>query len=214
MRLGYRKSEESKLMEKYEVAAFLHAAREIERDARSYYLFALMYLLGLRIGEAIILEWDHVGPTGTDGLPMNIQVPTLKQRQPKPPLISVPVLSHPKLVAQAFDRSRQPKAERRVRSRWLFGGEVPGEHLSKTQAYRLFCLLRDTARLRRDLTPHAFRHTAACELKALGADYTTCKRFLRHTEHDSTEVYMHIKPAQWARFRGALDLPPLKPLAR
>jgi hypothetical protein len=25
---------------------------------------------------------------------------------------------------------------------------------------------------------------------------------------------MHIKPAQWARFRGALDLPPLKPLAR
>ena len=243
MPLGYRKAEDSKWMFKHEVAAFLHAARYIESDMRAYYLFGLMYVLGLRAGEAILLEWDHLGPLDAHKLPVTVNVPTLKQRgenleglSPKErreasergarkTTISVPVLTHPRLVLAAFDRKRQPPEERRVRARYLFGGASPGEHISKTQAHRLFVLCYEAAKIRRGHTPHAFRHTAATFLGQAGADHATRQRFLRHTAHDVTETYTHVMPQQWARFKihrrpdgvivpGALDLPALKPLVR
>jgi integrase len=211
MPLGHRKPEDAYCMEKREIAAFLHAAREVERDARAYYLFALTYVLALRIGEALILEWEHLGPLDARGLPSLVSVPTLKKRLEKPPLIDVPVLSHPRLVLAAFDRRRQPKEERRARSPWLFGGATPGERLSMQQANRLFALCRDAARLKGGYTTHALRHTAATELEIAGMPRKLRERFLRQDERRASDL--DADAPQWARFRGKLDLPALKPLA-
>jgi len=241
---GFKRRLDSKWMFKPEVAAFLYAARNVERDERAYYLFALMYLLGLRQGEALLLEWDHLGPAGPDGAPAYVEIPTLKQRvyqleglSPKERreaseagalkrTMPVPILSHPRLVVAAFDKKRQPKDHRRVRSPWVFPGVEPGEHMSKSHAHRLFTLCIGAARLGgRGLTPHAFRHTAATYLSGAGASETTVQRFLRHTSRSVTQGYIHALPEEWARFKartgedgarvaGALDLPPLRPLAR
>lgn len=240
MRLGYRKAEDDKRMEKYEVAALLHAARNIELDARAYYMLSLMYFLGLRIGEVILLRWEHFVPPATAGGLPYVRVPTLKQhadaklrqfetskdksgeteRRALLNLYRVPVLSSPALVRFIFDKGRQTGPERAAKSPWLFTGTDPAAHLSKKQADRVFTNCREAARLRPGLTPHAMRYSATMALKRwqlgelrLGTvDMRTQAAFLRHTSVTVTERYVGVDAWDWERYRGALDLPPLAPL--
>lgn len=212
---GYRKDEDFKAMEKAQVAALLHAARSIERDPRAYLMFALMYLLGLRIGEATQLKWEYLGPLNAKGEPICVRVPTLKQRQDSPPLLTVPVLSHHNLVLAAFDRRRLTKDQRRARSPWLFPGDNGTKPLSHTQAYRVWEHCREAARLDARYTPHCLRHTAATTLARAGVPKTPLiVAFLRHkTRGDATDVYIHATPTEWVKWRGVLDLPPLAPIS-
>lgn len=219
MPYGWRKPEDCYEMEKREVSALLWAARNLERDPRSYYLLALCYLLGLRLGEAVRLEWRHVGPTDAAGRLLSVRIPTLKQRQGATPLISVPVLSHPKLVAAAMNPARR-KAERTGRSPWVFPGVNPAFHLSTRQGTRLFTYARDAAGLKKGYTSHSLRHTAVVEIgkfetEKLGLgqpSHVTAAAFLRHRIPGATAAYMRITMTQWERYRGCLDLPPLAPL--
>lgn len=227
---GSRKSDEQKYFSRPEVSALLYAARERTRDFPAYYMIALQYLLGLRIGEVLQLRYDHLGPLDTSGRVVYVNVPTLKKksaaRAARPicpftdkPLYPVPVLSHASLVAHAFDRKSHAEHERT--SPWLFpsrsaSGKRP---LTRSQAFRRFHAVREAAGLPDYYTPHALRHSSATAL------YERCRRnrvvsvFLRHSDgtrdEDGAAVthrYVHFSPAVWQEYRGALDLPPLQPL--
>lgn len=212
---GDRKPEDAKFMTKTQVAALLHAARDIERNPRAYFMLSLMYLLGLRISEARMLEWTHLGPLDEFGEPTVVTVPTLKQRQKTVPLVSVPVLSHPKLVLFAFNRRRAEKDKGGRRSQYLFPSARHIDQIAgPTPAWRLFDAARRSAGLPDYFSPHALRHTAATELGSAGAPHVVIQRFLRHASENVTDAYTHVAPSTWAQYRGALDLPPLAPIKR
>ncbi len=218
---GWRKPEDAKRLEKHEVHALLSAALYIERDPKAFYFFALMYLLALRVGEAVLMRWDYIGPLDETGRVLNVRVPTLKQHTDTPPLISVPVLSHPRLVLAAFNRRRLPVEERRVHSPWLFPSSDPTRHMSIRQAAYLFALCRDAAKLNPRFTPHSLRYAAVgalgdwevAQLGMLEASPRTATAFLRHTTRTTAETYMVRTTTAWRRYHGALDLPPLRPAA-
>lgn len=221
MRKGYTKSRDDKIMTPREIAALLYAAKEIRKDPIDYYLFFTQYLLGLRVGEALRLEYSHVSRIDKRGWPVTVMVPTLKRKRlpnGRIPQEKVPVLSHPNILARAFDRTWRRGAARR--SRFLFPGASPDRFLGVTPAGKRFKKLLELARIRPEISPHALRHSAASRLRAVTEDATIVGNFLRHKPGTganrgggaATPVYLHMLDEDWMRFRGALDLPPLRPL--
>lgn len=222
---GAVKIDEQKFMSRAEVAALLWGAREL--GTIPYYLFTLQYLLGLRIGEVIQLRYEHLGPIES-GWPLYVEVPTLKKRTQSDahppdeatglPLYKVPVLSHPALVVAAFDpRYRRGRG---AQSPWLFPPMLwrTQRHMGRARVFQLWHQARELVQLPPWYSPHALRHTASAYLYERCRSVPQVARFMRHTpsgprdEGGTTVLYIHFTPEQWARCRGALDLPPLAPL--
>jgi len=214
-----RKPEAHKVMNRAEVAAVLWAARE-EQDAQAYALFALQYLLGLRVGEAVLLRYEHLGPLA-QGWPVCVYVPTLKRRGSKPPLLPVPVLSHAKLVRWAFSKQARPLDKRE--SGFLFPGQAKRKdrHCSVSWAVKRFKGLAKTGNCHPGFSSHALRHSAGSHLFAACGQESLVRRFLRHSGGGQwavgspsavTERYIHVTGATWRRYRGCLDIATLGPV--
>lgn len=224
----YRKDESQKYMSRAELGAFFHAAHAILHDYHGYLFFATMYLLGLRITEATLLRYEHIGPILKDGWPLYVSVPTLKRakdRHGNEPLAKVPVLSHPEILKAAFSRDFKPADKRKCD--FLFPGGFPrrvNKPISRVAATNRFHVIREAAFLADYYTPHVFRHTASSELHRTTKSMKLASSFLRHSTKGQhgimgefgvaavTNRYVHVSMEAWAQYRGALDLPPLKPL--
>lgn len=241
MRRGSRKPEEAFYLDRRGVAALLYAAHaEVPNlttggrgDARLYFMFALQYLLALRIGEVILLRYEHLGPIDpVSGWPRYVLVPTLKKKAKEyrgqsmtaddkvMPLLPVPVISHGSLVLSAFDRAYRPKDHRS--SPWLFPGQTPTRHLSRSHAIAEFGRVRDAACLPDYYSPHVLRHAAATNLYEFCGRKHVVSVFLRHAMSSGrgagdgasvTDRYLHMTAEAWSKLRGALALPPLAPLS-
>lgn len=215
-------------MSQAELGAFLHSAREIEKNAQGYRFFALQYLFGLRVGEVVALRFEHMGPLGANGLPTLVNVPTLKKRKVGPHgsvLLPVPVLGSPKLVLHCFDKAR---CTRRLKdSPWLFPGQDPSNHMSTSTAILWFHQIADAAYLSKGYTPHTLRHTAISRvMDKTGDRIRLASAFARHSMGSGraaeqsggaavTWKYIHVRSEELLeRYPGILDLPDLRPLAR
>lgn len=210
---GSKRHEDDKFLHGVEVAALLHAARDVLHDRRLFYLLGLQYLLALRVGEVTLLEWGHIGPLNKAGEPEYVRVPTLKKGGDEMPLLIVPVLSHHAFVRSAFDKARLDPRERQARSRFLFASRDGRSPLTTTHASRLFKKAAMAAGIHRDVSTHALRRTANTALFRKCRDYEVCRRFLRHEGQSVTARYVrHEDATNWAEYRGALDLPPIAPL--
>ena len=222
-------------LEPYEIAALLHAARDLLGNNKAYFMLALQYLLGLRIGEVVLLQYAHLGPLEKDARgvewPRYVSVPTLKKREvgrnerdrdelTKLPIVAVPVLSHPGIVRAAFDRKYRPGHERH--SPWLFPGRPTKKPMGIQHGISLFHATREEANLPDYYTPHVLRHSAAMRVERVCNKNRIVSEFLRHSRTRSyggvnegapvTNVYLHTTIAEWKALRGCLDLPPLRPL--
>jgi len=229
---GYQKPDDALLMTKREIAALLWTAH-MKADPKAYLMFALQFLLGLRVGEVILLRYEHLGPR--DGAwPEYVMIPTLKKRYTggvrdsatNLPLFPVPVLSHPGLVLAGFNPEYRKGREKK--SQWLFPGRHPKDHMTISWAIKLFHIYCDHAQLRRqEFTPHSLRHTAATYLHEKAKRDLVVSIFLRHSVSYRpgdgaavTKRYIHVTEEQWKSYRatktspGPFDLPPLGPLPR
>lgn len=230
MKRGSRKPADAYCMTRPEVAALLWSAKNDLRDWRAYYIFSLMYLLGLRVGEVIVLRYEHLGPLSGLGWPTVVWVPTEKKRQATGgrwridaqtgmPLLPVPVLSHHELVRAAFTPGSRP--DRDSKSAWLFPSpQSRGKALAKRTALLKFEQAKTAAYLNAGYTPHTLRHTAASRLYEKANSTRTVAEFLRHDVGGragdglaTTNRYIHVSLEEWHKYRGALDIPlPLRPL--
>jgi integrase len=241
MKRGSRKPEAAFYLDRRETAALLYAAHAEVPSARGgrgdsllYFLFTLQYLLALRVGEVILLRYEHLGPTDpVSGWPRYVLVPTLKKRASEfrgetmrvgdktLPLLPVPVVSYGPLVAAAFNPAYRPPDLRN--SPWLFPGQNPSRHISRSHTIAEFHRVREAARLPDYYSPHVLRHAAATNLYEKANRARVVSVFLRHATSSGrrsgddgasvTDRYIHMTAEGWARLRGALDLPPLAPLA-
>lgn len=217
-----KKPASNKYMTKRQVAALLYAARGC-RWKSAFDCFLLMYVLGLRVSEAALLEWRHLDSRLIDdqGVVRGIRVPTLKKRVWPPPLKTVPVLAHFKWVARAFDPSRHG---RKPDSPFLFPSRAAKDRpITRYTIDKWFGWCCKAAGLPSYYSTHALRHTAATQLYRSLKDIVLVNKFLRHTNVNSfqtdpgsrtTGQYIHIDISDYrpAINDGALRLPRLSPL--
>lgn len=149
-------------------------------QARDTALFTLLYGAGLRINEALSLDFGGVQP-GADTL--LIQGKGGKQRL-------VPLLP---AVRRALADWMRVHPERRPESPLFLG--VKGKRLDARVARSTIEAFRSLADLPAHATPHALRHSFATHLLAGGADLRSIQELLGHASLSTTQRYTSVDAA-------------------
>lgn len=148
--------------------------------ARDAALFTLLYAAGLRIGEALALDWQHL-PGPDEGAVLTVDGKGGKQRRvPLLPVAATRLLAL--AAAQPFSAAAESPIFRGVR----------GGRLSPRLAQLAMASLRVRLGLPDSATPHALRHSFATELLAAGADLRSLQELLGHASPSTTQVYTEV----------------------
>ncbi|MEI8395260.1 MAG: tyrosine recombinase XerC [Rhodospirillaceae bacterium] len=147
---------------------------------RDLALFTLLYGCGLRINEALSLNYCQV-PAGTGVRTLVITGKGSKQR-------IVPVLP---VVTAALTDYLSACPFRSAGDDPLFVG-VQGGRLNPGVAQRAMRVLRVWLRLPDNVTPHALRHSFATHLLNHGADLRTIQDLLGHSSLKTTQRYTEV----------------------
>ncbi len=157
--------------------------------ARDTALFALLYGAGLRLSEALGLDWTHVA-----GNPKSIRirgkgskerdVPLLPQILDRIDAYRKALLATPN--SDAFTTLLDEKEDAP-----LFLG-VRGARLSPAVAQRRLRALRPALSLDDSATPHALRHAFATHLLSAGTDLRAIQDLLGHASLGATQRYTEV----------------------
>ncbi len=159
------------------------AALSAATGLRDAALMALLYGAGLRIGEALALDWrDLPGPDGHQV----VRVIGKGRKQRLVPMIE-PVLA--RLAAwRGAHPAPLPEAPVFVGAR--------GARLNAAVAQRAMRSYRRLAGLPEHATPHALRHSFATHLLADGADLRTIQELLGHASLSTTQRYTALNESE------------------
>lgn len=153
--------------------------RAEQEAARNAALFALLYGAGLRISEALQLNWTDV--TGRE---------TLRVRGKGSKLRDVPILPVVRSRLEAL-ASLQPQPLAGA----VFCGNRGGR-LHASVAQRAMRARRATLGLDDRATPHALRHAFSTHLLSAGADLRVIGELLGHASLASTQIYTEVDTAR------------------
>jgi integrase len=176
--------------------AFLAAIKDEPLEG----LFTVALACGLRIGEALGLQWGDV-----DADKGTISINRTVGRLPKVGLITGPPKSRnsrrtiklPTIVAAALKRHRTRQLEMRLAAgkAWQDGGWVftspIGTPLDAANVRREFRTHLEAAKLPM-IRLHDLRHSAATLLLAQGCDVRTIMALLGHSQLSTTMRYVHV----------------------
>jgi len=188
-----------------------------------YPLIVLMYLTGVRPGEAVGVRWGDLDlEAGTWDISRTIaRVPkddgdgtTLGFSEPKTPSSKAPIAlaaSAVEVLLEQRTRLEQQKcsAERERRS-WadldLVFATRSGTPLALGNVLRKLKLQASRAGVTEDVTLHRLRHTAATALLEEGVSIAVTSKLLRHTRlATTTDIYSHMTERIATGAADALD---------
>lgn len=144
-------------------------------------VFMLLYGCGLRIGEALGLKREQVGPGDNIGDTIVVTGKGAKQRL-------VPVLA---IVSRAIEDYVNACPFALADDGPLFVGKR-GKRLSARVIQRQMMLVRAQLGLPETATPHALRHSFATHLLAGGGDLRTIQELLGHASLSTTQRYTEV----------------------
>ena len=72
-----------------------------------------------------------------------------------------------------------------------------GRPLSRISMFKNIRSLAQLAGIRRDISPHIFRHSFATHLIEHGADLRVVQEMLGHEDISTTEIYTHVDSSRW-----------------
>ncbi|MCA0370154.1 MAG: tyrosine recombinase XerC [Proteobacteria bacterium] len=147
-------------------------------DARDKALLTLLYGAGLRIAEAVSLDWDHVTPLGDF-----LRVVGKGRKERLVPLIPA--------VREALAHYMGQHPFSHAREAPLFVGERGGR-LAPSVAQRQVRRLRTLLGLPDHTTPHSLRHSFATHLLESGGELRTIQELLGHASLTTTQRYTQV----------------------
>jgi integrase/recombinase XerD len=159
-------------------------------------ILTICYAAGLRISEAVCLI-----PTDIDSQRMVIRVDQGKGQKDRYVMLSPRLLE----ILREWWHVEKPK-------QWLFPGDFPGEHISKSAVQQACQKARRICRISKPITPHSLRHAFAVHLLESGTDVRTIQLLLGHRSLATTARYLRIATSKVCSSTSPLDLLP-RPVA-
>jgi len=165
-----------------EVPAFLNSADSPEKRC----LFELIYGSGLRISEAVQVQWNDLELTNQ--LWVKIKGKGKKVRQVPLSRHFMEALDEHKNNTQQIDTSiKTLQKEKKL----LFTGRL-GKPLDPRQVRRWMKKMLEKAGIQNTVTVHGLRHSYATHLLDSGADIRVIQELLGHASINTTQRYTHI----------------------
>lgn len=164
-----------------ELSSLFEAATRASRPhvrARDLALLAVLSQAALRVHEAVALDLDQV----------DLATGTLLSLRGKGGTVSDLPLNRPAidLLRGCIAEREAPEGERAL---FLSGR---GTRLSIRAVEALLQRLRRAMGTAKRITPHTLRHTAATLTLTAGTDLATVGELLRHSDLNTTRVYLHL----------------------
>lgn len=197
-----------KVLTRGEVAAVLGALKVL----RFIVVLRLIYACGLRLGEAVALEWRDIDAAqgrlhirdGKGG----------KQRFVPLPAAVLPMLRrywathrHPRFLFPATGRgwrvNRRATAEAQAEALSAHQGQATAP-MSESSVQNAFRLALAASGVSRQASVHTLRHSYATHLLEEGVNLRAVSAYLGHANLEQTAVYLHLTEASEARTHEAL----------
>lgn len=169
-----------------EVSALLEATEGPKYRA----IFMSLYASGLRITEACRLRIEDI-----DSKRMVIHVRYAKGNRDRFTVLSARLLRY----LREYWKTSRPEG-------WLFPGQKANVPTSPNTVRVIFQRARVQAGIRKQVSPHALRHSFATHLIECGTDITVIQALLGHKSIRVTERYTHISVNMISRTKSPLDV--------
>ncbi len=175
-------------LERAEVARLLDAPQgDGERACRDRAILEVLYSSGMRVGELVALDDDHIDPIG------GVAVVRGKGRKQRLALLGGPAVAA--LEAYRARRNAVHGALDRARGAFL-SVRTPkrrgGRRLSTRDIHRILRLHILAAGLSAATSPHTLRHSFATHMLKAGADIRSVQELLGHASLNTTQIYTHL----------------------
>ena len=162
-----------------------------EVNQRNRLILLLLYSAGLRVSELCCLKWKDVKQRGESG-----QVTVLGKGQ-KTRTVLLPALVWNEIYSIRGDvDASSPVFQSRE-------GDDDGQHLDRTQVYRIVSAAAIRAGIQGKVSPHWLRHAHASHSLDRGAPIHLVQQTLGHSSVATTSRYLHARPSD----SSALYLP-------
>ena len=160
---------------------FSMISEEDPYELRDKAIFELLYSSGLRISEACNLRMDDVD---LDNMFLTIRGKGGRERL-------VPFGEKSLIILRKYlERARDEILKDRF-SDYLFISKK-GDFLNRKSVWRLLKKYLARTSIKKDITPHTFRHSFATHLIENNADLRSVQELLGHIDISTTQVYTHL----------------------
>ena len=149
---------------------------------RNTALIETLYGCGLRVSELISLKISDL--FFSEGF-IKVTGKGNKQRL-------VPISDLNKRVIKSYMGNSRKKLKIEEKSKDILFLNRRGKKLSRAMIFTIIKRLAKLSDIKKNISPHTFRHSFATHLLKNGADLKTIQQLLGHQSITTTEIYMHI----------------------
>ena len=149
---------------------------------RNTALIETLYGCGLRVSELISLKISDL--FFSEGF-IKVTGKGNKQRL-------VPISDLNKRVIKSYMDNSRKKLKIEEKSKDILFLNRRGKKLSRAMIFTIIKRLAKLSNIKKNISPHTFRHSFATHLLKNGADLKTIQQLLGHQSITTTEIYMHI----------------------
>ena len=149
---------------------------------RNIALIETLYGCGLRVSELISLKISDL--FFNEGF-IKVTGKGNKQRL-------VPISDLNKRVIKSYMDNSRKKLKIEEKSKDILFLNRRGKKLSRAMIFTIIKRLAKLSDIKKNISPHTFRHSFATHLLKNGADLKTIQQLLGHQSITTTEIYMHI----------------------
>lgn len=156
----------------------------VPRELRNAAMLEIIYGAGLRVSELINMKVQDIN---FDAGFVRVFGKGSSER-------IVPIGSHAKQMTLEWIKTGRPQLLQNITSRYLFVARA-GKPMTRQGFWKIIKLYSLKSGIRRNITPHTFRHSFATHLIEGGADLRSVQTMLGHADIATTQIYTHVSKA-------------------